>query len=121
MRDQSQSVEDAWEDYLTLEPTKHAHARAEMMDFVATATQWAGELPDWVTATGPYAPVITATPRWFSDLPGDVQSIKLEEGDAWASILEGKGVSKSKGAAPRETRRAGLGVLAGVAIAAAVL
>lgn len=93
------------------------------MDFVATATQWSGELSDWVTATGTYLPIsiITATPRWFSELPEDVQSIKLEEGDAWASILEGKALSKSKGAAPRETGRVGLGVLAGVAVAAAAV
>jgi len=63
-----------------------------MIDFVATATQWSGELSSWVTATGSYEliSIITAIPRWFSELPEDVQSIKLEEGDAWASILKKK-------------------------------
>lgn len=59
----------------------------------------------------------------MSDCHGDedVQSIKLEQSDAWAAILEGKGVAKSKGAAPGETCRVGLRVLAGVAVVAAVL
>lgn len=120
-RSQFQSVEDAWEDYLGVEPTKHARAHAAMMDFVATATQLPGELSEWVTATATYAPmtVITATPRWFSELSEDVQSIELKQGDTWVAILEGTALSTSKGAAPRETGRAGLGVLAGVAAAAA--
>ena len=119
-RDKSQSIQNAWEDYLAIEPTKHSHAHLQMMDFVVTQTQWSDELSGWMTADA-YTPIITATPRWFSELPADVQSIKLEEGDAWASILEGKALSKSKGAAPREIGRVGLRVFAGVAVAAAVL
>lgn len=114
-------MQDAWEDYIAIEPKKHEHAHAEMMDFVATQTQWSNDLSYWMSATDAYTPIITAMPRWFSELPEDVQSIKLEEGDAWAFILEGKALSKSKGAAPRETGGVGLGVLAGVAVTAAVL
>jgi hypothetical protein len=119
-RDQSQSVQDAYEDYLAIEPTKHAHAHAEIMDFVTTANQWSDELSYWVTTPKPYASVITATPRWFPDLPEDVQSIKLEEGNAWASIQEENSISKSRSSALRETSRARLRSLAGIAVAAAV-
>ena len=115
------SVSDAWNDYIELDPAKHAHAQAEMLDFAATATQLKSALPFWATATTTSGdlPRITNIPEWFSDLPKDVQSIKLEEGNAWAAFLEGK--SYSTGTAPKETGRAVFGVLAGVAVAAAVL
>lgn len=32
--------------------------------------------------------LIRATPVWFSELPSDIQSIKLAEGSAWVSIVE---------------------------------
>lgn len=62
----------AWNSYLNIEPTKQAHANAEMLDFAATAT-WKNDLPDWATATYGDNKFLTSTPAWFSELHKDVQ------------------------------------------------
>jgi hypothetical protein len=88
-------------------------ANAAILMHDATVTS---KLPEWAKETWGAYVVVTETPKWFRELPAEVQSIKLAEGRAWASIVEDKSAL-----APKETAAAALGVLAGMAAAAAIL
>lgn len=114
-------MESAWSSYISAEPAKHIHAALMILDYAVTATE--GEIQSWATADKEETTFVTDTPAWFSELPKDVQSIKLEEGRVLAALMAGKeAIAPQKTAmAPRETARAALGVLAGVAVAAAVM
>ncbi|KAJ8105901.1 hypothetical protein OPT61_g9897 [Boeremia exigua] len=109
------SIDSAFASYLADDQPKHDHAASEILDFATTAT-WEEARAYYVTATSSYMMYVTEAPAWFSELPEDVQSIKREEGRAYASI-----VAEQTGLAPKETAKAALGVLAGVAAAVAVL
>lgn len=89
-------------------------AQVAIEHFQATATDYS--VPAYVTEAPPTNADYTTLPDWFTALPEEIQKIKLDEGEAFKSIFEDK-----SGLAPRETARAALGMLAGVAIAAAGL
>lgn len=50
-----------------------------MLDFAATATR-KDKLPEWATRTYEEEIVLTEAHARFTEIPEDVQSIKLEEG-----------------------------------------
>ncbi|KAF9695716.1 hypothetical protein EKO04_006647 [Ascochyta lentis] len=112
-RSRSEVAHDKWDSYVSAHSTEHAQGNIAIALFAVTATY---SLPTWATQTYGEGRFVTEAPEWFSELPTEIQSIKRAEGSAWVSILDDKSAL-----APRETANAAFGVLAGVAIAAAVL
>lgn len=105
----------AWASWQTAHASELSVAQLAIEHFAGTASDYS--IPTRVLEPMPYNVEYTTPPEWFTALPKEIQSIKLAEVIAYKSIIE----AKVEGAAPRETGRVALGVLAGVAIAAAAL
>jgi hypothetical protein len=107
-----QAVLDTLHAYLSIHAGELAPAESAISAFAATATY---EMPAYVTAPMEWdGSFVSDVPAWFSELPADVQSVKIQEGKGMMAILAAGFASSHTTAAQDSTEPATTSVSNGV-------